>query len=144
MIVGDDTPLFDPDKPIILTFYTGFPKSGIPAKQQAAAIRWEILSRTYADIESLVRTEMTKMFSSHGFDHERDIAGITVNRWGHSYVVSTPGFFFGTDEKPSPRDVITNRFGRISFGHSEHNGLQEGFGAYKHGERAARQILDLI
>jgi spermidine dehydrogenase len=144
MIFGDNRSPLDPGKPVVLTFYAGFPKPGLPAKEQAAAIRWELLSKSYAEIETAVREQLTEMFGSLGFDADRDIAGITLNRWGHSYIVSTPGFFYGTDGKPAPQEIISRRFGRIAFGHSENNGIQEWFGAVEHGERAARQVLEVL
>lgn len=144
MIFGDNQSPLNPEKPVVLTFYAGFPKPGLPAKEQAAAIRWELLSKSYAEIELAVREQLTDMFGPHGFDADKDIAGITLNRWGHSYIVSTPGFFHGTDGKRAPQEVLTQRFGRIAFGHSENNGIQEWFGAVEHGERAARQILEVI
>ena len=144
VIFGENQAPLDPGKPIVLTFYMGFPKPGLSAKDQAANARWELLSKSYKDIETALRQQMTQMFASAGFDDKRDIAGIVLNRWGHAYLVSTPGFIYGEDDKRAPLDVITKRFGRIAFGHSEHNGLQEWFGAVEHGERAARQILEIL
>ncbi len=144
MIFGDNQSPLDPAKPAVLTFYAGFPKPGLPAREQAAAIRWELLSKSYADIEGAVREQLTEMFGALGFNADRDIAGITVNRWGHSYIASLPGFFYGKEGRPAPQNVISNRFGRIAFGHSENNGLQEWFGAAEHGERAARQVMQVL
>ena len=144
MVIGDNRPPLNPDKPIVLTFYAGFPRPGLPPKEQAAAIRWELLSKSYADIESAVRKQMNTMFGPLGFDDEKDIAGIIVNRWGHSYVAAIPGLFHGNNGKIAMHQVIDKPFGRIAFGHSEHNGLQEWFGAVEHGERAARQVLKIL
>ena len=144
MVFGNNKSPLDPGKPIVLTFYVGFPKPGLPAKEQAAAIRWELMSKSYADIEVSVRQQLTNMFGSLGFDDEKDIAGIIVNRWGHSYVAAIPGFFHGNNGKPALQQVIARPFGRIAFGHSEHKGIQEWFGAVEHGERAARQVLEII
>ena len=144
LVFGDNQPPLDPEKPVVLTFYAGFTKPGLPAKEQAAAIRWELMSKSYADIEASVRQQLTTMFGSLGFDDEKDIAGIIVNRWGHSYVAAVPGFFHGNDGKPALQKVTTRPFGRIAFGHSEHKGIQEWFGAVEHGERAARQVLEII
>ena len=144
MVFGDNQSPLDPEKPVVLTFYAGFPKPGLPAKEQAAAIRWELMSKSYADIEASVRQQLTAMFGPLGFDEEKDIAGIIVNRWGHSYVAAIPGFFHGNDGKPALQKFITRPFGRIAFGHSEHKGIQEWFGAVEHGERAARQVLEII
>ena len=144
VVFGDNQPPLDPEKPVVLTFYAGFTKPGLPAREQAAAIRWELMSKSYGDIEASVRRQLTTMFGPLGFDDEKDIAGIIVNRWGHSYVAATPGFFHGNNGKPALHQVITRPFGRIAFGHSEHKGIQEWFGAVEHGERAARQVLEII
>jgi hypothetical protein len=45
-----------------------------------------------------------------GFDPARDIAGITINRWGHAYVVPEPGFNFGD---PMPSKVLTSMLSQI-------------------------------
>ena len=143
MVFGDNQPPLNPNKPVVLTFYAGFPRPGLPAKEQAAAIKWELLSKSYADIETAVRKQLTSMFGPLGFDDKKDIAGIIVNRWGHSYLAAVPGFFFGNDGQQTLQHIIDQPFGRIAFGHSEHKGIQEWFGAVEHGERAARQILEI-
>lgn len=144
MVFGNNRAPLHPDKPAVLTFYVGFPKSGLPPKAQAAASRWELLSRSFAEIEEAVREQMTRMFGGLGFDDEKDIAGVVVNRWGHSYVAATPGFFYGNNGRPALHRVMTQPFGRIGFGHSEHKGIQEWFGAVEHGERAARQVMAVM
>ena len=144
LVIGDNQAPLNPEKPVVLTFYAGFTKPGLPAKEQAAAIRWELMSKSYADIEAAVRRQLTTMFGPLGFDDEKDIAGIIVNRWGHSYVAAVPGLFHGNDGKPALQQVITRPFGRIAFGHSEHKGIQEWFGAVEHGERAALQVMEII
>ncbi len=98
---------------------------------------------TYAQIESAVREQFTKMFGDAGFDAKRDIAGIITNRWGHAYVVDPPGFFFGKDGKSAPKDILRQRFNRISFGHSELTGAQMWETAAEEGERAAKQALEV-
>ena len=144
MVFGANRAPLDPARPAVLTFYVGFPKKGMPIKQQAAVTRWELLAKSYADIETTVRDQLTRMFGPLGFNPDEDITGIVVNRWGHSYVSPTPGFYFGLDGKQAPQEVVTRPFGRITFGHSEHGGVQEWFGAVEHGERAAKQLLGLI
>ncbi len=144
MLLGKNQAPLDPDSPVVMTFYVGFPKKGMPAKQQAAVARGELLAKSYAEIESSVRDQLTRMFGSLGFDAEKDIAGITVNRWGHSYISPTPGFYYGVDGKPPPQESVTQPFGRVTFGHSENGGVQEWFGAVEQGERAAQQALKII
>jgi len=140
---GKETMPLDPDKPTVLTMYNSFCIPGMPVEQQCVAARMKMFSMSYAQIERQIRGQFTKMFGPAGFDADRDIAGITLNRHGHAYVVTPPGFFFGKDGKPAPSDVIRVPYGRIAFAHSELRGAQMWEGAAHEGERAAQQMLKL-
>jgi spermidine dehydrogenase len=144
MSVGRHRPALDPDKPAVLSFYVPFYSPGLPIPAQVAKGRAELFSTSYADYETQIRNQMTKVFSASGFDHRRDIQGIILNRWGHAYVVPTPGFFFDTAESRAPRNIIIEGYGRIAFGHSELEGMQHWGPAADQGRRATQQVLDLI
>jgi spermidine dehydrogenase len=144
MAFGNHHPPLDPDKPIVLTSYIGFSTRGLTTREQAAKARWELLAKSYRDYELEIRRHLTEMFRSAGFDAARDIAGIVLNRWGHSYVVPEPGFYHGLPGHAAPHQVLTRRYGRMAFGHSEINGIQEWFGGVENGERAMRQVLEVI
>jgi spermidine dehydrogenase len=143
-IPGQTTQPLDPSKPVVLTMYNPFPLPGVPFPQQCTLARMQLFGMSYADIESQVRQQFTKLFGDYGFDANRDIAGIITNRWGHAYVVDPPGFFFGKDGKPAPKDVLRNRFHRLAFGHSELTGTQMWETAAEEGQRAATQVLEII
>ncbi len=143
-IEGQETMPLDPSKPVVLTLYNPFPMPGVPFPQQCTNARMQLFGMTYRDIEMGVREQFTKMFGDHGFDAKRDIAGIISNRWGHAYVVDPPGFFYGKDGKPAPKDVLRKRYSRIAFAHSELSGQQMWETAAEEGERAAQQILEVI
>jgi len=144
MIVGDYQPPLDPDKPAIITFYVPFYYPGLPIHEQGVKGRAELLSTSYADYEKKIKEQMTRLFGKSGFDPEKDIAGIILNRWGHAYVNPQPGFYFGRDGQPAPSSVIRKRFGRMAFGHSELNGHQHWLGAVEEGIRAARQAMGIL
>lgn len=144
MIVGDYQPPLDPDKPAIITFYVPFYYPGLSVHEQGVKGRTELLSTSYADYEKKIKEQMTRLFGKAGFDPEKDIAGIILNRWGHAYVNPQPGFYFGRDGQPAPSSVIRKRFGRIAFGHSELNGHQHWVGAVEEGIRAARQAMGIL
>jgi len=78
-----------------------------------------------------------------GFDPERDVAGLILNRWGHAYSVPFPGFFGGATGR-APRDVVRRNHGRIAFGHSELDGLQHWGTAADEGRRALLQLFDAL
>jgi spermidine dehydrogenase len=137
---GEPMPL-EPDKPTVLTLYNSFCMPGLPIAEQTVAARMKMFGMSYADIERKIREQFTRMFAPGGFDAERDIAGIIVNRQGHAYVATPPGFFFGKDGRPPPGEVIRRPHGRIAFAHAELLGAQMWEGAVKEGERAAGQVL---
>ena len=144
MITGKATQPYDPNKPAVMTFYVPFNNPGYTAKEQGPIGRAELLSKSYADYEKEIIGQMNKMFSDSGFDAERDIAGIVLNRWGHAYISPQPGFHFGKDGKAAPKDVVKNGFGRIQFGHSELSGYMSHTNALNEGARAARTAMKKI
>lgn len=143
LIDGREPMPLDPSRPITITMYNSFCNPGTPMPQQAALARMQLFNLSYEDVERGVREQFTRMFSPYGFDAARDIAGIISNRWGHAYVVSPPGFYYGKNGQKAPRDVIREPFGRIAFGHSELTGAQLWTTAAEEGERAAKQVLDM-
>jgi spermidine dehydrogenase len=115
-----DSPTIGPDFPIVLSLIVPFFYPGLPLAEQCSKGRAEILSTPFRDFERKIREQFTAMFSPSGFDARRDIAGIILNRWGHHYVVAPPGFAFGKDGKPAPRDVLRQApFGRIAFANTD-------------------------
>jgi spermidine dehydrogenase len=48
--------------------------------------RADLLGTSFDTFETHIRKQLTEMYGSLGFDAERDIAAITVNRWSHGYV----------------------------------------------------------
>jgi spermidine dehydrogenase len=144
METGDRTQPFDPDKPTVMTFYVPLTKSGTPIFDQGSLARYEMLSKSYADYETEITDQMTAMFGDHGFDAERDIAGIVLNRWGHAYISPQPGFHFDRDGKKSPINTVKEGYGRIRFGHSELSGYMSHTRALNQGSRAAKEAMEKI
>lgn len=141
MVTGDYTQPFDPDKPMVMTFYVPFNNPGHSPAEQGAIGRAELLGKSYADYEKEIVDQMTRMFSDYGFDATKDIAGIILNRWGHAYISPQPGFHFGRDGVDAPIDIVKKGFGRIQFGHSELSGYMSHTRALIEGVRAAEQAL---
>jgi spermidine dehydrogenase len=142
-IDGAPVPL-DPSKPAMLTFYIGFPQSGVPIGPQTSAARARLLGTTYADFELQIRRQLQLMLGDAGFDARRDIAGVILNRWGHAYIAPAPGFYFGTPGNRAPLEVIRERHGRIAFGHSELSGRQSWGRAAQESRRALKQVLEVL
>ena len=141
MHVGGYQPALDPDKPAMLTFYVPFWYPGLSPVVQANLGRQELLSKSFAQYEKEILLQMERLFSATGFRSSRDVAAIILNRWGHAYVAPGPGFYFGSNGKPTAREVISQPFGRISFGHSELRGNQHWGPAADEGARAMNQAF---
>lgn len=141
MYVGNYKPPLHPDKPAILTFYVSFHQPGVEIEEQGESGRRKLLGTNYSEFESQVMEQMKRLFADAGFKAGDNVAGIILNRWTYAYVNPQPGFYFGKDGKPAPRDVIRKPHGRIAFAHSELNGHQHWFAAVDEGRRAAKQLL---
>ena len=140
MVTPGFRPPLDPEKPIVLTFYTGLYEPGKPAKDQGEAGRKKLLETSYATYERAIRKQMATLFTGTGFQ-PGDIAGIVLNRWGHARIIQPPGFYYGVEGKPSPRQIVEKGYGKIAIAHSELNGHQSATGALAQGKRAAEQAL---
>lgn len=100
--------------------------------------RAELLSTPFREYERLIREQLTEMFSCSGSDPQRDIAGIILNRWGHAYVSPQPGFFFGKDGNPAPREALRRApFGRTAFANTDLSGAPDHRTAIEEAHRAS-------
>ena len=143
-LVGGVAPTFGPDSPTVLTIKVLFAKPGLPIAEQGSRGRAELLGTSFAQYERAFREQLADMFAPGGFDPRRDIAGLILNRWGHAYVNPQPGFFFGIDGKPAPRDVLRNQpHGRITFANTDLAGASDHRNSIREADRAVKQILDL-
>jgi spermidine dehydrogenase len=142
--VGGYAAPFDPDKPIVMTFYAPMLKPGQPVRESAQQSRWEMFATPYLDYEQRIIRQMQRLFSSGGFEVNRDVAGITINRWGHAFSVPWPGFVHGLNGKQSHADRLREGHGRVLFANGELHGMQGFVGAFGEGKRAADQVMGLI
>ena len=141
--VGGGSPTTGPDSPTVLTIKVLYSYPGLPIGEQGSRGRSELLGTSFARYERAFRQQMGDMFAPGGFDPRRDIAGIILNRWGHAYVNPQPGFFFGVDGKPAPRDVLRNQpHGRITFANTDLDGAMDHRNSIREADRAVKQLLD--
>lgn len=144
MRVGAADAPFHPDRPVMLTSYVPFLAPGQPAAAQCSAGRARLYAASYAELELAFRRQLQEMFGADGFSARRDLAGLITNRWGHAYVCAQPGFFFGRDGRPPPRDAIRAGYGRVRFAHAELQGNQSWYSVLLEATRAAGQIAELV
>lgn len=144
MASGEMSAPHDPSKPAVLTLCVPFLNyRGKSIREQTALGRYELYGRNFYDYEVMIRDQLVRLFADHGFDPRRDIAGIILNRWGHAAIAPAPGFNFGAHGQRSPREVVAEGYGRISFGHSEVHGVQSWITGFERGAKAMRQLKQL-
>jgi len=142
-LTGTESPTISPDSPIVLTLKVLYSYPGLPTKEQGDRGRMELLSTSFRAYEQQIREQFNQMFSVSGFDAKRDIAGIILNRWGHAYLSPQPGFFFGQNGKPAPRQVLRDApFGRIAFANTDLAGAMDHRYSILEAQRAVGQLLD--
>ena len=142
---GVDTPVVGPDLPTVLNLEVGFAKPGLPLADQGSLGRAELLSTPFTEYEQQIREQMMEMFGASGFDAKRDIAGIVLNRWGHAFINPQPGFFFGLNGNPAPRQALRDGpFGRVAFAHSDLSGAMDHRNAFIESNWAVSQLLDRV
>jgi spermidine dehydrogenase len=135
-------PKIGPDSPIVLSLKILYSYPGLSTEQQGNRGRGELLSTSFREYERRIRQQFTDMFGSSGFDAQSDIAGIILNRWGHAYLSPQPGFFFGKDGKPAPRETLRKApFGRIAFANTDLAGAMDHRFSILEAQRAVQQLL---
>ncbi|OGB29365.1 MAG: hypothetical protein A3F78_10760 [Burkholderiales bacterium RIFCSPLOWO2_12_FULL_61_40] len=84
---GGQGPAQRPDEPAVLLMIR-LPAPMLDAaspEDQIRAGRAEVLGTDFAHYEAQVLRQLQAMYGAHGFDAQRDVAALTVNRWGHGY-----------------------------------------------------------
>ena len=89
--------------------------------------RTRLFGMSFADFEVPLRRELAAMLGPGGFDADRDIAAITVNRWSHGYSYTPGPLYDQTDTKPFPESLGRRRSGRIAIANTD-----AGWAAYTH------------
>jgi len=110
-----------PDDPMILHMchVPFFPD--IQGPEQWRQGRRQLLSTPFSVFENQVRDQLDQALAGAGFDAERDISGITVNRWPHGYAYESeltwePHY---ASEADKPWVIGRQKFGRIAIANSD-------------------------
>jgi spermidine dehydrogenase len=141
-VFGAPSPTIGPDSPVVLTLKILYSYPGEPIAAQGSRGRLEMMSTSFRDYERRIREQLTDMFARSRFNARRDIAGIILNRWGHAYVNPQPGFFFGAEGRPAPREVLRQApFGRMAFANTDLVGAMDQRNCFLEADRAVAQLL---
>jgi len=140
--MGDYRYTTSPDEPVILHLVTHIPAAkGAPARAQRRAARGFLYATPFEIFEAKIRDQLDRILGPGGFDSNRDIAGITVNRWPHGYADSLDGLDDpGWSEGEAPNVVGRQRFGRITIANSDAGAAGSMGVAIEQGLRAVREL----
>jgi spermidine dehydrogenase len=143
--IGDYTFTSAPDQPTVLhgTFLPTTP--GLTQREQNRLGQKRLLEMSFEDFESQTLRQLEGSLGGAGFDVERDIAAITVNRWPHGYAYEYNDLFDPPDYGPDngPHIAGRQRIGRISIANSDSSAYAYVNGAVDAAHRAVQEQIDL-
>jgi spermidine dehydrogenase len=142
--IGDYRYPSSPEEPCVLRLERVPCKPGLPAKDQHRAGRAELFTTSFGTFEHHVRDQLGRMFAAGGFEPDKDILGITVNRWPHGYAYSYSTLY--DPEWPqgqAPHIIGRQRFGRVAIANADSGAEAETSVAIAQALRACREVLEL-
>ncbi len=144
--IGDYAFTSGPDEPTILhgSFVPAAPDRGLTDKEQSIQGRRRLLEMSFDDHEALILSQLEGALASGGYDAERDLAGITVNRWPHGYAYEYNHLYEPDDFSPAngPHLVGRRQIGRISIANSDSSAYAYANGAFDAADRAVSEQID--
>jgi spermidine dehydrogenase len=95
------------------------PNQGLNMREQYRAGRARLYSMSFGDFEREIRDELGRMLGSAGFDFDRDVAAITVNRWPHGYAYTPTPLYDEPKAQARIAALARRRIGRIAIANSD-------------------------
>jgi spermidine dehydrogenase len=132
-----------PDEPILVRMARTPCEPGLSERDQHRVGRAELMTEPFATFEHNIRAQMMRVLGPAGFDADRDIDAITVNRWPHGYAYEynplwDPDSFF--DGGVTPCSIARRRFGRIAIANSDAAAAAYTDQAINQGFRAVQEL----
>ncbi|MGM0633637.1 MAG: NAD(P)-binding protein [Pseudomonadota bacterium] len=144
--VGDYRGPRSADEPIVARMHRAPCAPGRPRREQLLAGRRELLGTPFETFENNIREQLDRMLGAGGFDANRDIAAITVNRWphGNAYIYNTltepvHWALYPSDDRPCV--IARQPFGRLAFANSDAGANPFTDVAIDQAHRAVREVL---
>ena len=123
------------------TYVPTAPDQGLKARAQHIAGRRRLYEQTFDELESAIVRQMSGALEGGGFEADRDIAAITINRWPHGYA-----YEYNDYEDPpeynrykGPHLAGAAQIGRISIANSDAAGYAYVNGAIDASDRAVNE-----
>ncbi|MFT6434549.1 MAG: spermidine dehydrogenase [Candidatus Azotimanducaceae bacterium] len=131
-----------PDEPMIVHMCHVPLFKGLKGPEQWRAGRRQILSTSFEEFEKHAKDQLNQALAEAGFDADRDIEAITVNRWPHGYSYSN-SLLWGEKYKEEEKPWVIGRqpFGNIHIANSDADAKADTQTAIAQGHRAVQEII---
>ena len=136
----------NPEEPIIVHMMKTPCKPGAPTgRDQHRAGRTELLRTSFETIEGKIKDQLNRSLSAGGFDADKDITAITVNRWPHGYAYQYNSlfddFWFQGDVDEQPCVAARQPLARIAIANSDAGAYSYTDSAIDHAHRAVKELV---
>lgn len=116
---------------------------GMEPRDQFRQSRYELLAMEFSEFETEVKQQLNGMYGASGFDADRDIESITLNRWSHGYSYTYFNLFDkGMTLEDGPHVLARKQFGRIAIANSDAGANSWLDVGVMQGHRAVQELLD--
>jgi spermidine dehydrogenase len=134
-----------PDRPTVLhgSYVPTVPDVGLDERKQHVEGRKKLFALTFDEFEKDIADVMSGALGPAGFDFERDVAAITVNRWPHGYAYEYNDLYDPPEwtRKGGPHLAGAAQIGRISIANSDASAYAFVDGAIDAAHRAVSEQL---
>ncbi|MBL4871038.1 MAG: NAD(P)-binding protein [Robiginitomaculum sp.] len=141
--IGDYKGPKNPNDPMVLHMCHVPWVPDVQGSDQWRVGRNRILSTSFETFENHVKTQLNQALGSTGFDADKDISAITVNRWPHGYAYNA-SFLWEPDwptESAKPWVIGRQPFGNIHIANSDAGAQADTGAAITQAHRAIKEIL---
>ncbi len=132
----------NPDQPMVVHLVHVPVVNGLGSDGRAGlrAARATLLATSFADYEAAVRRDLSRKLGPGGFDPDRDLAALTVNRWSHGYAWGVNTLYDDEDTYEDTMALACRPLGRIAIANAD-----AAWSAYAHSaiDEAHRAIGEL-
>jgi len=145
--LGVDQRVSHPDEPLIITAWANWATSGLTPRDSFRAGRARHVDLTEADYRRDLESKLQRILGPYGFDADNDIAGMTVNRFGHGMAGGMNGLFDPEPPRPDQERYVAarKRFNLITIANSDASGVALTQAAIDQANRAVNEIVqDLV
>jgi spermidine dehydrogenase len=131
------------DEPAVIhmAYYPKTMYEGLSARDQFRLGRYRMLDMTFEDYEREIVSQLTEMLAPYGFNAERDISAITVNRWPHGYAYEYMDLWDEDwAEGEAPHEKARKPIGNIYIANSDSEAFAYVDGAINAAHRAVSEL----